>query len=98
MLVNYRWKGKWLERKSGRWFDIVDEISQFLNLWEPEFGINKVDRKPAVTLPWLHLHGSTSLSVHEAKQEQNRINLTRLKNFIILESLSYNSKALVKGT
>jgi hypothetical protein len=98
MLVNYRWKGKWLERKSGRWFDVVDEISQFLNLWEPELGINKVDRKPAVTLPWLHLHGSTSLSVHEAKQEQNRINLTRLKNFIILESLSYNSKALVKGT
>jgi hypothetical protein len=84
--------------KLGRWFDIVDKILQFFNLRNPDSRINEVKGKPAVILPRLHLHGSTSLSIHEAEQQQRRVNLTRIKNFFIIKSLSHNSKVLVKGT
>jgi hypothetical protein len=83
---------------SGRWFDIVDKILQFFNLRNPDPRINKVKGKPAVIIPRLHLHGSTSLSIHEAQQQQRCVNLTRIKIFVIIKSLSHNSKVLVKGT
>jgi hypothetical protein len=83
---------------SGRWFDIVDKILQFFNLRNPDSRINKVKGKPAVIIPRLHLHGSTSLSIHEAEQQQWRVDLTRIKNLVIIKSLSHNRKVLVKGT
>jgi hypothetical protein len=78
--------------------DIVDKILQFFYLRNPDSRINKVEGKPAVILPRLHLHGSTSLSIHEAEQQQRHVDLTRIKNFFIIKSLSHKSKVLVKGT